>query len=82
MSRLTVDNTRKITAPLPSQQSIHLTQFYQGGRYEVRKILDFFKSEGKLSKETALEIIKRACRILSSLSLMQRWNPICCKSQE
>ena len=66
MSRLTIDKTRKIQSAIPYQQHLPLSEFYDKGKYDVYKILDFFRFEGRLSKSTLLEIIRRANKILSN----------------
>jgi hypothetical protein len=54
MSLLATDDTRKINSVLPYQKSHSFKDFYQGGRYDIRKIIDFFKNEGRLIKEAVL----------------------------
>ena len=82
MSRLTIDKTRKNQSSIPYQQPLPLTEFYQKGKYDVYKILDFFRSEGRLSKPTILEIIRRANKILSNCSETKRWSRTCSKLVE
>lgn len=41
---LAIDNTRKINSAIPFQRAYNLHDFYEGGKYDVTKMMHFFRN--------------------------------------
>lgn len=44
MSLLAIDGTRKVNSPIPFQRPYSLNDFYEKGRYNIPKMMHFFKN--------------------------------------
>lgn len=65
MSLLQEDGTRLIRdCPLPFQRSYAYQDILSRGLFDIPRMLDFFRREGRLHRDIVLEIVRRGIHIL------------------